>query len=60
MPKFNYEVKIDAPNENEADHKMKSVTTLLAKLSGKELSKLAFIVKEDPEMLAVAKQFLGV
>jgi hypothetical protein len=60
MAKFKYEVKIEAPTENEADHKMQSVTTLLAKLTGKELGKLAFIVKEDPKMLAVAKEFLKV
>jgi hypothetical protein len=60
MPKFNYEIKIDAPTENEADHKMKSVTTLLSKLNSNELGKLAHIVKNDPQTFALAKQALGV
>jgi hypothetical protein len=60
MAKFNYEIEIEAPSEKEADNKMKSATTLLTKLNGNELSKLAHIVKNDPVKLALAKNALGV
>ncbi len=60
MPKFNYEIDIEAPNEKEADSKMQSVTTLLSKLNTKELEKLAYIIKNDPVKTALAKKALGV
>jgi hypothetical protein len=60
MAKFNYEIEIEAPSEKEADNKMQSATTLLTKLNGNELSKLAHIVKNDPVKLALAKSALGV
>lgn len=60
MPKFNYEIEVDSPNESDADSKMQSVTTLLGKLKTDELVKLAHIVKNDPVKTALAKKALGV
>lgn len=60
MEKFNYELAIAANNETEADTKMQALTVLAAKLSAKELEKLAHIVKNDPIKTALAKKALGV
>jgi hypothetical protein len=60
MQKFNYDITIEANAETEADTKMKALTTLAAKLSAKELDKLAWIVKNDPVKTALAKKALGV
>ncbi len=60
MEKFNYELAISANNESEADTKMQALTVLAAKLSAKELEKLAHIVKTDPIKTALAKKALGV
>lgn len=60
MPKFSYETEVEAPNESDADAKMDSVMTLLAKLKTNELVKLAHIVKNDPVKTALAKKALGV
>lgn len=60
MAKFNYEISIEAPTEQEADKKMKAISVLASKLNVKELDKLAYIVKNDPVKLAMAKSALGV
>lgn len=60
MKKFSYDITIEASTETEADTKMKALTTLAAKLSAKELDKLAWIVKNDPVKTAIAKKALGV
>jgi hypothetical protein len=74
MKKYPYELEISAQSETEADSKMKTLmafaklsnakmealNTLAAKLSDKELLKLADIVKNDPIKLAMAKNALGV
>ncbi len=60
MKKFSYDITIEAPNEAEADTKMKALTILASKLSAKELDKLAWIVKNDPVKTAIAKKALGV
>lgn len=60
MPKFSYDIVVEAPTEDEADNKMKAVTVLLAKLNTKELTKLAHIVQNDPVKTALAKKALGV
>lgn len=59
MKKFSYEITITASTESEAEVKMKALTTLIAKLSAKELAKLADIVKNDPVKTAMAKKALG-
>ena len=60
MQKFHYDISIEAKTESEATAKMKALTTLASKLSEKELSKLAHIVKTDPVKTALAKKYLGV
>lgn len=58
--KFEYNMKIEAKTEAEADEKMNALTTLAGKLSAKELVKLAHVVKNDPIKTALAKKYLGV
>ncbi len=60
MKKFEYDISIETKTENEADLKMKALTILASKLSQKELSGLAHIVKHDPVKTALAKKYLGV
>jgi hypothetical protein len=60
MPKFSYDMVIEAPTEKEADSKMASATIVLSKLNTNELAKLAHIVKNDPVKTALAKKALGV
>lgn len=60
MPKYTYEMAIEATKESEAETKMKALTVLASKLSAKELEKLAHIVKHDPVKTAMAKSALGV
>lgn len=60
MKKYSYEITIEAKMETEAESKMKALTILASKLSEKELSKLAHIVKNDPVKTAMAKKYLGV
>ena len=60
MKKYAYELEIAAQTEKEADAKMEALLVLAAKLSAKELEKLAHIVKHDPVKLALAKNALGV
>lgn len=60
MKKFIYDMAISAPTEAEADIKMESLAMLGAKLSTKELEKLAYIVEKDPIKTAMAKKALGV
>ena len=59
MKKYNYEITIEAASEAEADSKMAALTTLASRLSAKELSKLAHVVKSDPAKTAMAKKYLG-
>ena len=59
MKKYNYDMAIQAPTEKEADEKMMALSTIASKLSAKELSKLAHVVKNDPTKTALAKQYLG-
>jgi len=60
MKKFHYDISIEANSENEANAKMNALTTLASKLSEKELTKLAHVIKHDPVKTALAKKFLGV
>jgi hypothetical protein len=59
MKKYSYDFSITAKEEKEADSKMKALQTLAQELNGKELSKLADIVKNDPVKTALAKSYLG-
>jgi hypothetical protein len=60
MKKYQYDISIEAKTETEADDKMTALTTLASKLSTKELTKLAQVVKNDPIKTAMAKKYLGV
>lgn len=60
MKKYRYDLSIEAASETEADAKMTALTTLASKLSQKELTKLAHVIKNDPAKTALAKQYLGV
>lgn len=57
---FDYDFKLSASSEQEADTKMKALSVLAARLNAKELAKLADIIKNDPVKTAMAKQALGV
>ncbi|NCT73983.1 MAG: hypothetical protein GXC78_05590 [Chitinophagaceae bacterium] len=58
--KYQYTMTIEAKREPEADAKMQALTTLASRLSEKELSKLAHVIKHDPVKTALAKKYLGV
>lgn len=60
MKKFHYDLSIEASTETEADAKMTALTTLASKLSQKELTKLAHVIKHDPVKTGLAKKYLGV
>lgn len=60
MQKFCYEISIEAKTDMQAENKMKALAVLASKLSAKELSRLADIVKNDPIKTALAKKYLGV
>jgi hypothetical protein len=58
--KYQYDLTLEAKSETEAIVKMQSLVTLAAKLTDKELSKLAHVIKHDPVKTALAKKYLGV
>lgn len=60
MNKYQYDISIEAKSEREAEAKMNALTTLASKLSEKELTKLAHVIKHDPVKTALAKKYLGV
>lgn len=59
MPSFEYDLKISAPSEKEADVKMKALTVFAENFSAKELDRLAYVIKNEPGKIALAKQSLG-
>ena len=60
MKSYTYKVTLEEKSETEADAKIEALTTLAKKLSVKELSKLAHVVKTDPAKTALAKKYLGI
>lgn len=60
MNKYRYDISIEAKSESEAEAKMKALTLLASKLSEKELTKLAHVIKHDPVKTMLAKKYLGV
>lgn len=56
---YKYSISIPAATEAEAAAKMKALTALASKLTGRELEKLAHIVQNDPVKTAMAKTYLG-
>ena len=60
MKSYTYKITLEEKSESEADEKIEALSTLAKKLSVKELSKLAHVVKTDPVKTALAKKYLGV
>lgn len=60
MEKFAFNITIEAKSQNEANDKMIAISILVSKLSEKELTKMAHIIKNDPVKTAMAKKYLGV
>lgn len=60
MKSYKYHVTLEEKTEAEADAKIEALTVLAKKLTTKELSKLAHVVKTDPVKTALAKKYLGV
>ena len=58
--KYDFNFKIEAKTEQEANEKMAALATLASKLTAKELGGLAHTVKHDPVKTALAKKYLGV
>lgn len=54
MNTFEYDITIQASNQNEAEQKMKSLITILNKLNAEELKKVADVVS-NPVQLAIIK-----
>lgn len=60
MKSYTYKFTLEEKSETEADAKLEALSTLAKKLSVKELTKLAHVVKTDPVKTALAKKYLGV
>ena len=60
MKSYKYQVTLEEKTEQEADAKIEALSILAKKLTVKELSKLAHVVKTDPVKTALAKKYLGV
>jgi hypothetical protein len=60
MKDFNYNIRIPALVEKEANEKIAALAILASRLTATELTKLAHIVKTDPVKTALAKKYLGV
>jgi hypothetical protein len=60
MKSYTYKFTLEENSEQDADAKIEALSTLAKKLSAKELSKLAHVVKTDPVKTALAKKYLGV
>jgi hypothetical protein len=54
-----FKIKIEAKGDTDANEKMKALVTLASKLTTKEISKLADVVKNNPVQTALAKKYLG-
>lgn len=59
MPNYDYDVKIEAATEEEADTKMKAALYLIKKLKANEIAKLAYVLEKEPIKTAMARQALG-
>ena len=57
--KYTFEISIEAQAQEEASQKIQAASTLMQKLSAREISKLAEVVKNDPVKTALAKKALG-
>jgi hypothetical protein len=59
MKDYNYNIRIPALLEKEANEKIAALAILASRLSATELTKLAHIVKTDPVKTALAKKYLA-
>lgn len=57
--KYTFEINIEAATQDEASLKIQAATTLMQKLSAREIAKLAEVVKNDPVKTTLAKKALG-
>lgn len=57
--KYTFEISIEAQAQEEASQKIQAASTLMQKLSAREIVKLAEVVKNDPVKTALAKKALG-
>ncbi len=57
MQKFEYDITVQAQNQQEADNKMKALVSILNKLNTEELTKVAEVVS-NPVQLAIIKSKL--
>jgi hypothetical protein len=60
MKYYNYNIRIPALLEKEANEKIAALAILASHLNAIELTKLAHIIKTDPVKTALAKKYLGV
>ena len=60
MKNYTYKITLEEGSESSADQKIEALMALAQKLTVKELTKLAYVVKTDPVKTALAKQYLGV
>ena len=60
MKDYNYNIRIPALLEKEANEKIAALAILASHLNATELTKLAHIVKTDPVKTTLAKKYLGV
>ena len=57
--KYTFEISIEAQTQEEALGKVQAASTLMQKLSAREIAKLAEVVKNDPVKTTLAKKALG-
>jgi hypothetical protein len=57
--KYTFEINIEAQTQEEASVKIQAASTLMQKLSAREVAKLAEVVKNDPVKTMLAKKALG-
>jgi hypothetical protein len=57
--KYSFEINIEAQTEQEASVKVQAASTLMQKLTAREIAKLAEVVKNDPIKTTLAKKALG-
>jgi len=57
--KYSFEINIEAQTADEASAKVQAASTLMQKLTAREIGKLAEVVKNDPVKTTLAKKALG-
>lgn len=60
MKDYTYNIKIPALIAKEAEDKIKALATLATHLTAAELTKIAYILKNDAVKTSIAKQYLGI